>query len=64
VKCAACHESLRGKKAILFDGKPVCLDPCGRLAMRKTRFRWGAMELSGPELLRLFIIEANRWRSQ
>lgn len=63
MKCAACHESLRGKRAMAFDGKAVCFAPCGALIKIKRPFSWGAEEVTGPELLRLFILEANRWRT-
>jgi hypothetical protein len=59
--CAACHESLRGRRAVAFDGKAVCLSPCGTLTKIKKVFSWGALETTGPELLRLFILEAARW---
>lgn len=59
--CACCRENLRGQKAILFDGKPVCAKPCGKLASNRRVFSWGALEVTGPELLRLFILEAKRW---
>jgi len=63
VRCKACHEPLRGKRAIVFDGAAICLEPCGALTKRRRPFRWGALELTGPELLRLFILEASRWRN-
>lgn len=59
--CACCRENLRGQKAVLFDGKPVCMKPCGKLVGLKRVFAWGALEVTGPELLRLFIAEAMRW---
>jgi hypothetical protein len=63
MKCAACSELLRGKRAIPFDGKPVCASPCGALVRVKKPFSYGALDLTGPELLRLFILEASRWRT-
>lgn len=63
MRCAACHDSLRGKRAIAFDGKAVCLSPCGALIKIKKPFCYGALDLTGPELLRLFILEANRWNA-
>lgn len=61
MKCACCYEPLRGKKAIAFDGKAVCASPCGVLTRIRRVFTWGVMETTGPELLRLFILEAARW---
>lgn len=61
MRCAACHEPLRGKKALAFDGKAICVSPCGTLTKIKRVFTWGALEVTGPELLRLFILEAARW---
>jgi len=59
--CAACRENLRGRKAVLFDGKPVCLAPCGSLAKVRKTFHYGVLEVTGPELLRLFVLEASSW---
>jgi hypothetical protein len=59
--CAVCRENLRGQKAVLFDGKPICSKPCGKLTGIRKPFECGALTLTGPELLRLFIEEAKRW---
>jgi len=45
----------------MFDNRPVCADACGRLMKVKKVFTWGALETTGPDLLRLFIQEAARW---
>ena len=60
--CAACGADLRGEPAMLFDGKPICARPCGRLVKIKQPFRYGAATVTGAELLRLFVAECSRWR--
>lgn len=58
--CAACGEDLRGRKSSLLRGRPICEDPCGKVS-RKKNLTYGALQISGADLICLFIEEADRW---